>query len=159
MKPIMIILFILFGTFCFRLSATNPIPSYNVNVYYVANFQEKPNYTKSKRSFKEKRDLVIRTSGFGGPTCICTVWVYSLDGKDVIGPDTMSCNEQRSFEIDERDWGVVVESDDHVTVDVWIDAGGEGGGGDPLGDAKMPEGFLQSLLAVVNPSSATLRFQ
>ena len=128
------------------MAGTNPIPSYNVPVYHIANFQEKSAYAKSKGTSKEKRNLIIRTSSLNGPSCNCIVMAYSLDGRDVIGPDTIGCNQQISFEIDERDWGVVVESDDHVTVDVWIDDGG----GNPLGDGMKLDEFYPGLGRRIN---------
>ena len=53
------------------LKAQNPIPSWNVPVYFRANFQE--------------------------------------------------LNKGISIEIDENEWGVLVESEEHLVVDVWIE--------------------------------------
>ena len=154
MKTKLFILSILLSTFSLSGYAAYPIPSYNVPVYHIANFQEKSTYGKSKGTAKEKRNLIIRISGYGGPNCSCTVWVYSLDGRDVIGPDTVGCNVQLSYEIDERDWGVIVECDDHVTVDVWTEPGGD----NPLGEAKMPDELRHGLLTGIMVLSGSNRF-
>ena len=43
----------------------------------------------------------------------------------------MMCEDLLSVEIDDRAWGVMVQSDDHVYVDVWIEDGS------PLTDGKV----------------------
>ena len=53
-------------------------------------------------------------------TCQATVWVYSLDHTTVLGPYTVLCGETLTVDIDDRDWGTLVESDVPVVVSVWI---------------------------------------
>jgi len=65
-------------------------------------------------------NVVVR-SGDSQDSCQATVWIYSLDEQDILGPYNVSCEELLSVEIDERDWGVVVQSEYHVYVDVWIE--------------------------------------
>jgi hypothetical protein len=59
-------------------------------------------------------------------TCQATVCVYSLDGQTILGPYTVYGGEILSVPIDDREWGVYVESDDEITVDVWISTGEAG---------------------------------
>ncbi len=39
---------------------------------------------------------------------------------DILGPYIMHGGETLMVEIDSREWGVIVQSEDHITVDVWI---------------------------------------
>ena len=98
------------------VSGQNPIPSFNVPVYHLANFQE-------SQPPKGKRDMNVIIHGVEVPysdTCKATVWVYSLDRNDILGPYTLYNEETLSVGIDDREWGVIIESEDHVTADVWI---------------------------------------
>ncbi|MEI7724456.1 MAG: hypothetical protein WCK09_05080 [Bacteroidota bacterium] len=105
------------------LNAQNPIPSYNFPVYQHANFQEQSRVQTKGDNCLEKRNVVVNTScvGSGISVCSATVWVYSLDGQTTFGPFTVYGGETLYVEIDEREWGVYVMSDDHVEVDVWIE--------------------------------------
>jgi hypothetical protein len=47
--------------------------------------------------------------------------VYSLDGETVYGPFTVYSGETLRVEIDDRECGVYVESNEDVIVDVWIE--------------------------------------
>jgi len=121
-----------------------PIPSYNVNVTSWANFQESqlsseltiPNSNNSGYvvSPMAKRDMNVQVNccGFSsGDSCQATVWVYSLDGQTILGPFTVYGGDVLSVPIDDRDWGVIISTEDDITVDVWI-------GSD---DTKKPEKF------------------
>ncbi len=97
-----------------------PIPSYNVLVNGIANFQE--SMLTNGGLLRGKATANIRT--------ICnktfnlsniTVYVYSLDGLDCLGPFAMSCGQSLSVEIDDRAWGVAVQTEYDVPVDVWIE--------------------------------------
>jgi len=70
-----------------------------------------------------KRDIIVKTTcaGTGVMICTATVWVYSLDGQTVYGPYTMHGGDILRVEIDDREWGAYVVSNDLVTVDVWIE--------------------------------------
>jgi hypothetical protein len=39
----------------------------------------------------------------------------------VLGPYTLTCDETLSVPIDDREWEVLVYSEDDVIVDIWID--------------------------------------
>jgi len=119
-----ILLFILAAMICFssKTFAQYPIPSYNVSVRSRADFQE-------KNPAKGRRVMNIKVQCVGGKnlgTCQATVWVYSLDGQTILGPYTVYGGEILSVPIDDREWGVYVESDDEITVDVWISTGEAG---------------------------------
>lgn len=65
-----------------------------------------------------KRVMIIKANGV--PSTTATVNLYSLDGLNVLGPYIMHGGETLMVEIDSREWGVLVQSEDHITVDVWI---------------------------------------
>lgn len=101
--------------------AQNPIPSFNIPVYLIANFQEglKDAHPKGKKKIK-----VLGSCGnVNKTTCQATVYAYSLDLQTVLGPYTLIDGQTLSIDIDEREWGVLVQSDDHMTVSVWIEEG------------------------------------
>jgi len=52
---------------------------------------------------------------------MATVWIYSLDGLDILGPYYLACGNTLEVEIDDREWGALVESDMDINVSVWID--------------------------------------
>ena len=115
------------------LQAQNPIPSYNILVDQMANFQENVKANQIKKSNKGERTLkVVVKRKTDQDLCQAIVKVYSLDEQDVLGPYNVVCEELLSVEIDEREWGVMVQSDDNVYADVWIEEGGLKGGGDDL---------------------------
>lgn len=99
---------------------TYPIPSYNVKVNSYANFREKNTGPNSKDT-KERRRVYVQIKSVSGTRgCQATVWIYSLDYTTVLGPFTVACGETHSEDIDEREWGVLVESEDEIIVNVWI---------------------------------------
>lgn len=101
--------------------AQNPIPSFNIPVYLIANFQEglKDAHPKGKKKIK-----VLGSCGsVNKTTCQATVYAYSLDLQTILGPYTLNEGQTLSIDIDEREWGVLVQSDDHMTVSVWIEEG------------------------------------
>jgi hypothetical protein len=118
LKKMFLILF-LFGLGITLVSGQNPIPSYNVPVYHFANFQEQLKSCNTSDNSRGKSGIIIRANG--ATSSIAIVYVYSLDMQDVLGPFTMYGGETLTVSIDSREWGVLVESDDHITVDVWIE--------------------------------------
>ncbi|MEI6898765.1 MAG: hypothetical protein WCL00_02710, partial [Bacteroidota bacterium] len=98
---------------------TYPIPSYNISVDGYANFLNQ--HSNSKNTSRGKRDanIHLKSGSVGNPNCEATVWVYSLDQTTILGPYTVNCGETLTVEIDEREWGVLVESEEEVIVDVW----------------------------------------
>ena len=99
-----------------------PIPSYNVAVNGYANFKNNLQSIKNPIKAKQELDVQVR-SGSGTHNCTAIVWVYSLDQTTVFGPYTVTCGQTLSVPIDERQWGVLVESEEEVIVDVWIETG------------------------------------
>ena len=97
---------------------TYPIPSYNILSYGIANFLE-----ESKKSCKdaplEMRHIHIKC--IASNTCPVTVWIYSKDGLDILGPYTVNPGEILTVEIDDREWGVYTTADCEVLISVWID--------------------------------------
>jgi len=97
----------------------NPIPSFNVPVYQKSNFLEKPG-VGNKHDAKGRRNMNIRITTL--PTVVTTIWIYSIDGKNIQGPFVVIGDGLISIPIDDRDWGTYIESDGHTTVDVWTSA-------------------------------------
>ena len=101
--------------------AQYPIPSWQVTVHEKATFQEQQ--ANACEMPLAKRTLHVHVSCVGSiaDNCSATVWVYSLDGSDMLGPFTVNGGETIDVEIDDREWGTLVQSDSPVNVDVWID--------------------------------------
>ena len=98
--------------------AQYPIPSYDVSVKGRANFQE-------SQTSRGRRNLNVKVQCGGialSGTCQATVWVYSLDGQTVLGPYTVNGGETLTVPIDEREWGVYIQTEDIITVAVWVTA-------------------------------------
>ena len=98
-----------------------PIPSFNIDVNGYANFREN-RQSESLMQTEGKRviDVEVKTPS-GDENCQATVWVYSLDYTIVLGPFTVNCSEPLSVTIDNREWGVLIESNEELIVDVWFD--------------------------------------
>jgi len=100
-----------------------PIPSFNVPVDSSSvRFQEN-NRNDNVENSRQKRQINVKIIG-NGPivqNCQCQVWVYSLDGLDILGPYTVLCGSTLVVEIDEREWGVTIQSTSSVLADVWIE--------------------------------------
>ena len=120
-----------------RAFAHYPIPSFNLPVVGIANFQESQlsvgggiengKFNDGKLSPMTRRVMNIKvthTVASLNGTFQATVWVYSLDKQTIIGPFTVYVGDVLSVPIDDRDWGVIVDSDYDITVDVWISADG-----------------------------------
>ena len=103
---------------------TYPIPSYNIRVIGNANFQENYRDCNSDQILEKREVNVHIRSAISDPNCQATVWVYSLDQTTVLGPFTVNCGETLTVAIDDGEWGVLVESDEEIIVDVWFSAGG-----------------------------------
>jgi hypothetical protein len=120
----LILLFMCFWGIVVNNYAQYPIPSYNVLVFPKATFKQSaitPALQKeapmAKRIIVIHVDQTIPDSG----TNVVTVYVYSLDGETVLGPYYLTGNSTIYVEIDDRDWGVLVELQEKVYVSVWID--------------------------------------
>ena len=112
---------------------TYPIPSYNVNVNGTANFIPFGSNLSTLGNTKEKRSQNVAVRGSYGS--YATVWVYSLDGLDVLGPYVVYAGETLSVPIDDRDWGVLVQTSYEIQVDVYV-----------TGGSKMPSLIPQPLI-------------
>ena len=124
MKKILLLIVILLIAGTIPLSAQNikphPIPSFNVQVIGLAVFQEN-NQVSQKEPSKGRRILhTVVTISKGRSSHIATVYFYSLDQQDILGPFLAYDGVEISEEIDEREWGVLVQSDIEVAVDTWI---------------------------------------
>jgi hypothetical protein len=126
MTMIAIVLLMLFSFGCSNIYSQNipvyPIPSYNVVVDGYADFMNQFSNSQNNQN-KAKRDVIVHLKSAVEPSlpCQATVWVYSLDLTTVLGPFSLVCGNELSVQIDERDWGVFVETEDKVIVDVWIE--------------------------------------
>lgn len=124
MKKIMIFIFtcILIATQAGYAQNFKPlsIPSFEIPVSGQSVFQE--NKPSDDNNTDGKRKIYVKVSSqrcADSLPCEATVWAYSLDLTTLYGPFIVSCGETLEVEIDEREWGVLVESDYTVYVDVW----------------------------------------
>jgi len=102
-----------------------PIPSYNVIVNGFASFQEYQNGGTTP-SDKKKTIRVATTSLKSLSTFNMTVFAYSLDRQDRLGPFYITAGEDLSIAVDDRDWGLLIKSENEAVVDVWIEGSGIG---------------------------------
>lgn len=111
------------GTLSGQTNKPYPIPSYQVTVNGTAFFCESNDQGGDSDLAKGKRNGIVKvySPGSEDPGCSATIWWYSLDGLDILGPFTVLCGETLTVEIDERAWGVLVQTESDVLVDVWID--------------------------------------
>ena len=124
-KVIVISLFFAFLSISLLAQAVKPwpIPSFMVPIdSSFARFQEDIHRYSTDAS-REKRDIHVKIIGHSSKTQICQaqVWIYSLDGLDILGPYTVFCGGTLVVEIDGREWGVLVQTNSSVLVDVWIE--------------------------------------
>ena len=91
------------------------IPSFGIPVSGVALFKDaintEPIPVKGKRS--------VNISVRGTPSTQASVILYTLDGSYSLGPYLVQTGQTLTVEIDEREWGVMVNSEEAVQVDVW----------------------------------------
>ena len=117
---IICVLFCLHGTFAQTIRPW-PIPSFNIPVFGRALFQE--NVHPSKDNTEGRRKLHIEVSSQKTPDTLTnpvTVWIYSLDHTTILGPYSVNYGMTLTVDIDDREWGVIVESSETVVVSVWI---------------------------------------
>ena len=121
MKKIIIltILFTLAGVTA--LWAIKPIPSYNIPIYKQQTFVEKRTYMDGDPSPKGKRDMNVKSSvtSTSRPT-LTIVYIFSTDGRDVLGPYALYNDQTFTVTVDEREWGVYATSEGHVELSVWF---------------------------------------
>lgn len=64
----------------------------------------------------------MKAQGTVSPRLNCgTLWVYCIESLEVVGPFQLCAGEILTVEIDERTWGVYIESESSLVVDVWIE--------------------------------------
>jgi hypothetical protein len=117
---IICVLFCLQGTFA-QTNRPWPIPSFNIPVFGRALFQE--NIHPSNDNTEGRRRLHIEVSSQKTPDTLTnpvTVWIYSLDHTTILGPYSINYGVTLTVDIDDREWGVMVESSVTVIVSVWI---------------------------------------
>lgn len=103
----------------------NPIPSWNTQVRGKANFVERlPQLPVDGTPLRGKRVLHLSGQGTASvPVVVATVWVYCKETGIVIGPLELTSGEPLAVDIDENEWGVWIECDTQIIVNVWIDDG------------------------------------
>ena len=117
-KILLLFLFGCSGTYS-QTIPTYPIPSNNILVNGYANFHDNIRNSKTNPT-KAKMEVNVKVQNVSGSSnCQATVWIYSLDHTTVLGPYTVLCGQTLTVPIDEREWGVLVESEENVVVDVW----------------------------------------
>ena len=107
-----------------NIYAQYPIPSYDVPVFPSATFsQGLATPLQQRYAPMEKRRLGIHVSQniTDSVSNTVTIYVYSLDGQTILGPYYLTGNETIYVDIDDRLWGVMVESEFKVRVSVWIE--------------------------------------
>jgi hypothetical protein len=126
-----------------------PIPSYHISDNGYANFNNLHS-NKGGRTMGEKQVNIHLKSGSAGNTnCEATVWVYNLDQNTVLGPYTVNCGETLNVEIDDREWGVLVETDEEVIVDVWYSTGGNKCMGESMIQKTKMQNEKQNMLMTI----------
>ncbi len=104
---------------CFAQIPVYPIPSRDVNINGYADFRE--DYRgKQPLITLEKRGVYVTVNTIT-PGSQATVWVYSLDRQTVYGPFTVAALEPLYQIIDDRQWGVLMNTDEEIPVSVWIE--------------------------------------
>ncbi|MBU2555172.1 MAG: hypothetical protein KKF98_12005 [Bacteroidetes bacterium] len=138
MKKIIITSIILFSAILFnKLSAQNPIPSFNVPVIADPTVFEElimssapcltltKNFTEAvKRPFNvDERTVYVKADKKSSKDIEwATYIVYSLDGITTIGPITILEGEVKKTTVDMRLWGVrVINASSDVKLSVWFE--------------------------------------
>lgn len=116
-----VFLVIMTGTSFSQTIKPYPIPSFGTAMDSMAVFIE--NGVNNSGPNKARKDGYVKvyTNKPENPNCGAVIYWYSLDGLDTLGPFTVTCGSTVVTAIDERDWGVLVITDDEVLVDVWIE--------------------------------------
>ncbi len=116
----------LVGIFCLMINGLFgqhltpfPIPSYNVNTNGNAIFEEQLPTTVTNTEAKRRMNVIVICHRLTLFPCYIQVMLYSLDGLDILGPYNPACGELLTVDIDEREWGVWVQTDCDVEVSVW----------------------------------------
>lgn len=95
-----------------------PIPSYNISVNGYAIFSEDYS-SQNPNQIQEKREVNVQIKS-GTRDCQAIVWVFKLDRSTILGPFTVDCGNTLTVDVDDSEWGVLVQSEVEVLVDVWF---------------------------------------
>ena len=121
MKKIILLSVVIYFTCLCGLHAQviNPIPSF---AFPITTHQTVFGELKASNG-KEKRDMdvEISTASHGSTPISATVWVVKKNGNTVRGPFTIYPGDLLSVPIDNGKWGVIVNCDWSVLVNVWVD--------------------------------------
>jgi hypothetical protein len=120
-KRILLLIFMMCGSKL--MLAQYPIPSWSIDVCKQATFEEQSGLNESPAIILAKRmvDVHVTSKKASQSSYVAAVWIYSLDRTTIFGPYYMVDDETKQVEIDDRLWGVYVETDEEITVDVWIE--------------------------------------
>lgn len=97
-----------------------PIPSYDVLINGRAIFQESYGIAGNNTDGKKTISVISAAYNTIAPKSI-TVYVYSLDGLSCLGPFSFSVGQSFYIEVDNRNWGVQIQTIDLVEISVFID--------------------------------------
>lgn len=123
MKTILFLSILLFLIDVPDAKSQYPIPSYDIPVNYRANFQEVNNGVSQIHDSRERRKVIVRTvcGSTGISSCTALVWVYRIDGQAIYGPFIVNPGTDLIVDVDDGLWGVYIESDGPIIVDVLIE--------------------------------------
>jgi hypothetical protein len=119
-KRLLIFLFVIWAGVSQSVQAQHPIPSYSAPVMGRALFVTDTNLPDGKTTIKIRRICSI-SLGVPKEPAFVRVWVFSIDQVTILGPFYLGCNQTLEVPIDDREWGVLVESVEEVVLDVWIE--------------------------------------
>ena len=102
-----------------------PIPSYDLEINTVSAFKENETISTSRDDPKGKRTVIIcgKPAANQNSPVLGTVWAFSMDGKDTLGPFELDQEQNLLIDIDERPWGALINpaDDKGLTVSIWIE--------------------------------------
>lgn len=116
---ILLVLFIIFAS-SQKSFAQYSIPSYNVRVDGRAYFEDELG-SRGKRSVSITEVCVgsLRSADTSEQR-LSTIYVYTLDHSIILGPYYISCGETLIIPIDEGEWGVYVQTNLEVSMDIYF---------------------------------------
>jgi hypothetical protein len=105
------------------LSRQFSIPTYDLDTDSPAAFKEDESQAGKPGGEKGRRTLIVtgRPHTVTNPEIIAYVWVFSMDGKDTLGPFNLAPETNMRINIDEHSWGAVIDPLENITVSVWIE--------------------------------------
>ena len=104
--------------------AQYPIPSYNVPVYPAAAFVDQtitPAVTKDAPMQKRRVVIQVSSSSPESTSNRVTVYVFRIDKSIILGPYYLNGDSPLYVDIDDQEWGVLVQAEYKVDVSVWFE--------------------------------------